>query len=412
MKASYSVSHLSDGALLQGLNSLVTEDRATTAAMLAHLAEVDERKLYARAGYSSLFAYCLRELHFSEDITSKRIRAARAARKFPALLHALEDGRLHLSGIVLLAPKLTAENAGNLIAAATHKTLDEIEKLLACDFPKPDIESRIRKLPGPRPEVPSEHAARHVSASGEPAALELGAAETLAVQEAARPEQSEPAAQRTESAAVERRGRLTPLAASRFAIQATIGDEGHDFIRRAQELLSHQIPSGDLSQVIEFVFKDFVERRENQKFGTTKRPRKASGKTKASKNKRHISRPVRRAVRKRDGNQCTYVSPEGKRCDCRKFLEFHHVIDFSLGGESTVPNLQLMCRTHNQLLAEQKFGAGFMRLKREAARLEVIKRRGAAGRAQLGTNGPSGKAALAARKTGESGARQNGAAVP
>ena len=49
------LSHLSDESLLRGLASLVAQDRVTTADMLAHIAEVDERRLYATAGYPSMF---------------------------------------------------------------------------------------------------------------------------------------------------------------------------------------------------------------------------------------------------------------------------------------------------------------------------------------------------------------------
>jgi 5-methylcytosine-specific restriction endonuclease McrA len=121
-----------------------------------------------------------------------------------------------------------------------------------------------------------------------------------------------------------------------------------------------------LGLVIEFVFTEFVERRENQKFGSTSRPRQA--RTKPSKNPRNIPRAVRRAVRERDGDRCTYESPNGKRCDGRKFLEFDHILEIARGGASTVENLRLVCRTHNQHAAEQTYGAGFMHMKREAAR--------------------------------------------
>jgi 5-methylcytosine-specific restriction endonuclease McrA len=147
-------------------------------------------------------------------------------------------------------------------------------------------------------------------------------------------------------------------------VQATVGEKGHNVIRRAQELLSHQIPSGDLGLILEFVFTEFVERRENQKFGSTQRPRKT--RTKPSKNPRHIPRAVRRAVRERDGDCCKYSSPDGKRCGCRKFLEFDHIVPIAKGGESTVENLRLVCRTHNQHAAEETFGAGFMETKRHA----------------------------------------------
>ena len=136
---SYMLSHLADGTLLKKLDMLVTQDRSTTAELLAHLAEVDERKLYLPAACHSMYAYCVRELHMSEDMAFKRIQAARAARKFPTVFPALADGRLHLSAVVLLAPHLTPDTVTDLLAAARHKTRAEIELLLAQRFSQPDV---------------------------------------------------------------------------------------------------------------------------------------------------------------------------------------------------------------------------------------------------------------------------------
>ena len=71
----YSLRHLPDSALLHELRSLVSQDRATTALLIAHLGEVDARRLYAPAGYPSMFEYCVGELRFSEDIAYKRIHS-------------------------------------------------------------------------------------------------------------------------------------------------------------------------------------------------------------------------------------------------------------------------------------------------------------------------------------------------
>src|SRR5262245_2113060 len=114
----YLLSHLSDDALLRDLAVLAARDRTITAAMLAHIAEVDARKLYLPAGYPSMFAYCVEVLCLSEDATSKRIQAARKAREFPALFGAIAEGRLSLSGVCLLAPHLTPKNADDLLATA------------------------------------------------------------------------------------------------------------------------------------------------------------------------------------------------------------------------------------------------------------------------------------------------------
>ena len=85
-------------------------------------------------------------LHLSEAEAYLRITVARASRRFPLILAMLGDGRLHLSGIAKLAPKLTEENAEMLLARATHQSKREIEKLVAEVAPKPDVPERTRKL--------------------------------------------------------------------------------------------------------------------------------------------------------------------------------------------------------------------------------------------------------------------------
>src|SRR2546428_7265561 len=114
----YSLSHLGDPELLRGLAALVARDRATTASLLAHIAEFDTRRLYLPAAYPSTYAYCVHELHLSEDAAYKRIQAARVAREFPVIFEALADGRLHLTGVGMLAPYLTPENSEELLAVA------------------------------------------------------------------------------------------------------------------------------------------------------------------------------------------------------------------------------------------------------------------------------------------------------
>ena len=101
--SSYSLLHLEADVLLRDLTSLVKQERVSTAVILTHLAEVEARRLYRPAGYASMFAYCLGALGMSEDAAGKRLYAARAARRFPVLFHAVADGRLHLTAVDVLA---------------------------------------------------------------------------------------------------------------------------------------------------------------------------------------------------------------------------------------------------------------------------------------------------------------------
>ena len=92
----YDLTHLSDAVLLRDLKSVVAQERGATATVLAHIAEVDVRRLYVPAGFPSMFLYCVHELHLSEEAARKRIHAARAARRFPAIFSAVADSRLRV----------------------------------------------------------------------------------------------------------------------------------------------------------------------------------------------------------------------------------------------------------------------------------------------------------------------------
>src|SRR5262245_19410666 len=159
--------------------------------------------------------------------------------------------------------------------------------------------------------------------------------------------------------------KLGPLSPQRFALQVTIDRSTHDKLRRAQELLSHQILNSDLAKVLDRVLDLAIERLEKKKLrANPSRPRS----NKASKCPRYIPQSIKDAVWKRDGGRCTFVSRDGRRCSAADYLEFDHIISVALGGESTKDNVRLRCRAHNQYEAELAFGIGFMRRKREEAR--------------------------------------------
>jgi 5-methylcytosine-specific restriction endonuclease McrA len=116
--------------------------------------------------------------------------------------------------------------------------------------------------------------------------------------------------------------------------------------------------------ILDLALDALLEKLDKAEFAATSKPR--AQKSVPKPGKRHIPRWVKRAVRERDGGQCTYVSADGRRCTKRTHLEYDHVVEFARGGESTVENLRLRCRGHNQLTAEQTYGAGFMHQKRTA----------------------------------------------
>ena len=138
---------LSDDDLLRRLSDVLARSRRVEWVLVAHIAEVDARRLYAREGSPSMYQYCIDVLHLSESEAYRRIAAARLSRSYPVILEMLEDGRLHLAGISVLSKHLTDANYEDVLARATHKTKREIEILVAELAPKPDVPPTIRKRP-------------------------------------------------------------------------------------------------------------------------------------------------------------------------------------------------------------------------------------------------------------------------
>ena len=82
--------------------------------------------------------------------------------------------------------------------------------------------------------------------------------------------------------------------------------------------------------------------------------------TLARRGARHVPASVRRAVFDRDGARCSYRDDRGARCRETLGLEVHHRHAHALGGPATLDNLELRCRAHNTLAAEQDFGRDYM----------------------------------------------------
>ena len=136
---------ISDDELLRGLSKLLQESRRVESDLVAHIGEVEHRRLFVRYA-SSMFTYVAEVLNLSEHEAYLRIGVARAARKHPMVLEMLRDGRLHLSGIARLAPLLTEANREMVLARAEGKSKREIEELVAELSPREDVPATIPKL--------------------------------------------------------------------------------------------------------------------------------------------------------------------------------------------------------------------------------------------------------------------------
>ncbi len=459
-----SVSQLTDRQLIDGLRELARKDAALTADLLAHLGEVDARRLCDQEAEGSLWGYCVKVLNFSEGATSKRITAARTARKYPVILEMVARGDLHVSAINELASHLTEENHRELLRQAARLTRSELKELLAKWFPKPDAPTVLRKLPdrarartgagaddgtsmmrplfgwtasGAAPAAAGTGFARRgacsepapgAGAAGAPCG---GLGSTAELKPPAAALEMPPHAAVSASSHRADRGSVAPLSPGRYKLQVTFSGETRDKLLRAQELMRHVQPNGDLAVVLDRALTCLVQELEGRKFGRRKhakakvvgtrgesdpesspegvrpgaaevadgsgaadgpgapsardlsaRPiggssvglapertpstgpsatRAATSPRANSVERRGIPRAIRREVAERDEFRCTYVAADGRRCEGRARLEYHHVRAHALGGATTVENITLRCQAHNLVDAVADFGVHAVR---------------------------------------------------
>jgi 5-methylcytosine-specific restriction endonuclease McrA len=152
---------------------------------------------------------------------------------------------------------------------------------------------------------------------------------------------------------------IQATAPARYRAQFTMSEEMHARLRRVQDLLRREIPDGDPAAIFDRALELLEAEISKRKLGAAARPRIRPGTDKTTQaSSRQIPRAVRRVVWARDGGQCAYASPEGRRCSERTFLEFHHVVPYAEKGPPTAENIALRCRRHNQYEAEVVFGPG------------------------------------------------------
>lgn len=309
----WALQDVSNEALEASLSGLLGAGARVEARIVAHLAEAEERRLHLLAGCSSMYDYCHKRLGLSDYEAFIRIATARVARKYPVVFEMLERRELNLTAVCEVRKLLTVENHRELLAEISGKTKLKIREILAHRYPQADAPTSLTRLPS-----------------------------------------------------------LEPLAPGRYRLTLTLSAAQKRKLELARGLLSHANPNGDLGVVLERALDELILRLEKRRLGRVSRAAAAAGSERVyggreaeerlgtesggGKRRRHIRHETRRELLARDGFRCGFVNEAGVRCDARAFLQFHHRHPWARGGSDSADNLELLCRSHNRLLAERDFG--------------------------------------------------------
>ena len=382
-----SLESLDSSDLLSATRELVRKSHGVEADLLAHLGEIDDRKLYLDCAHPSMFAFCLDELGFSECAAYNRITVARIGRRLPAVIEAVRSGRVHLAGLRLLAPHLTTENHEVLLAQAAGKSKREIEEMVARLWPLPPVPTSIHRLPeNPVVKSPPMPMSRAFWGNADPPPL---------------PDEPRPASHSSDQntgptapAREQHRPLIAPLSGETFRFQFTGTRELRDRLQEAQDLLRHRVPDGDVSTILERALNLLIAEVKKERFAVGRKARSESTEeaetTKPVKTQteetpqtddttqtggatqtaeasvipeaasRHIPDAIKRAVYERDGGRCAFVEENGRRCSATAALTFDHVEGFARMPVHTIAGIRLLCWAHNQHAADQMYGREFM----------------------------------------------------
>ena len=406
-------SHQSDNLIVVKLKHSLGAEACSVAGFLVLLQELDSCRGWARLGYASLFDFCHVGLNLIRAESYSRTRLARLAGDVPQVISLLKSEAVSLSVLRILAPVLTAENFNEVLAAIRGKSTREVEDFRNAFRPADNAATRglVRTIfSSDKTSIGAVSGAAPVAAPAAvvmPASIVAPAAALVIPTDQA--DVSQPVAMiGAPSRAMQR---AAEAAAPRHHVQKsvrmsmTLNNEVWDKYQRACNLSNHSASGGDVAAMMEMLLDDYLKhhdvvakkrasKEEKQESGRARRAKVenadvAAAKVKAAgvvnlevanekvvakcenepvistKHSRYIPKSIRRKVRVRDAEQCSYVdAATGRRCECKRGLQYDHILPFAHGGVSTSSqNLRLLCSAHNRLAAENIFGLEFMSTK-------------------------------------------------
>ena len=192
------------------LGILITKERRVLNEVLDAIIEADINRSYSELGFASLHHWLTNHFKYSASAAWRRIDSAKMKRSVPALQQKIESGAVNLSNVALAQCAVRAEEArthskmsdsskASVIEKIEGKTIFETEKILKLEFPEAKI---IQKE------------------------------------------------------------KVRVLSGSEVTVQIVMSHQEFEVFKRAQELLSHAIPSGSPGKIVAALSREFVDRKD------------------------------------------------------------------------------------------------------------------------------------------------------
>ena len=297
------LTEITDDRLLERIEKLCAEERELLTSILHHLREIERRKLYANLKYPSLFEYAVKHLGYSEDQAYRRISAMKLLRDLPELEEKINSGELQLSHLGMAN---TFFNKEKQLGQKIFSKVDKLEVL--------------------------EKIANTSARDAEKIILSYSSTPILH-----RPE------------------RERVIADEMIEINFVAKSQLKEKIHKLKGLLAHQSPHLSTADLVEKLCDLGL-----QKWGKGIY-KETDQQSITSTNSNNIDpeidelswTAIKKAVWKRDKGQC-------QNCGSSYALEVDHIFPKAKGGDDSLGNLRLLCRSCNQRSAIQHYGLSKM----------------------------------------------------
>jgi hypothetical protein len=315
---------MGDDEISAELLALAQRERELIGEILRHLREVEDRKIYLKRGYSSLFIYLVKELGYAESTAYQRISALKVMQETrdQKFITRIESGKLSLN-TVTEARKVfdqKEKESGEKLSSKEKRTF--ISSLEGKG--KKDREKEFQKILGPSSSMPRE---------------------------------------------IRRHG---PQGDQR--LHTTLRPELKEKLDRCRELMAHRLKGNDTNELIELLAEEYLKRNDPlRKRPSSKKspdralkkpakkaaelpPKKTSCRILASamklkipiKRTRYIPKKTQKEVHRKAKGQCQYRDPKTDRiCGSRYKTQIDPIVPLSHKRDNSLNNLQLLCSSHN-----------------------------------------------------------------
>lgn len=290
--------HFTDDQLHESGIKAVKEESKAGISTMNHIIEVNRRHLYSKYDCSSLHDYCVRHWKMSNGDAWRKISAVRLVNEEPELELKLKEGILTQTHLADASVFFKKEN---FTREQKTEALKEIENTST---------EKAKSILLSKSKTPEKHL----------------------------------------------KDRVKQKTSSLTEVTLYLDEEAMKDFARLKEIWSNAIPTCELSKIAKRAIKEAIENHD-----PAKRDEKREYKMKTPVTGSRAE--IKYQVRKRDRYQCTYIDERtGESCQAKHFLEEDHVVPKAKGGDYTVENLRLRCRTHNQRHAINTYGLKKMRV--------------------------------------------------